>query len=227
MPAVHLSGPQNITFVHIPRTAGTSVGVWLMEHANQEGNTTAWFDHPTVSEIREICDVKFSFAVVRNPWARALSGYLFFSNIKELIERSEIGIVDARHTYLKYPDQKTVNLFKFILEGNAGYFKKPVSFEQFLDDSHSLVLPKGSVTKELSAWIPQTYWLDGGVDLVMKVENLQDDFKVIQEMFNTADPLPVLHTTAHDNYRKYYDDKHRKLIEKNFEEEIDLFKYTF
>jgi hypothetical protein len=62
--------------------------------------------------------------------------------------------------------------------------------------------------------------MDSGVDLIMKIENLQNDFKVIQEMLNTNHPLPFLNTTDHTDYRKYYTDKYRKLVEKEYEEEM-------
>lgn len=226
MPAVHLSGSQTLTFVHIPRAAGTSVGSWLTNHADKKGDIHIWFDHPTISEICQVCNVQFSFAIVRNPWARALSSYLLFSNVEQLFNQAK-GVVDARHTFLKYPDQKTVDLYKFLLESNSGYFKKPVSFEQFIDDARSLTLPKGILTTELPVPISQKYWIDSGVDLIMKQETLETDFKIIQEMFNTNDPLPNLSTTEHSDYRQYYNDKYRKLVEKEYEEEIDLFKYTF
>lgn len=226
MPAVHLSGSQNLTFVHIPRAAGTSVGTWLIDHADKTGETHVWFDHPTISDIQKQFDIQFSFAIVRNPWERVLSSYLFFSNIKQLVKQSE-GVVNTNNTFLTHLDQETIDIYKLFLESNSGYFKESVSFEKFIDDAPFLTIPSGLFTKEVPMPVSQKYWIESGVDVIMKQETLETDFKIIQEMFGTNDPLPHLNITIHSNYREYYNDKYRKLVEKEYQEEIDLFKYSF
>lgn len=60
-------------FVHVPRTAGTSVAISLSyKHYGDQ--------HRTAAEIQHIVGMdnwssKFSFAFVRNPWDRAVSWY--------------------------------------------------------------------------------------------------------------------------------------------------------
>ena len=79
MPAVHLSGDINITYVQIPKTAGTSIGHWLIDH-KRTSVYKEWYNHPTLEEINSAIDKNFSFTVVRNPWDRIVSAYYFLQH---------------------------------------------------------------------------------------------------------------------------------------------------
>jgi hypothetical protein len=59
---------------------------------------------------------------------------------------------------------------------------------------------------------------------IFKLENLSNDFKVIQDYFESNTPLSV---PLIEDYRPYYTDASRKLIEKVFKEDIEYFGYAF
>lgn len=64
--------PNHCIFVHVPKTAGTSITNVLLKHgAHYDGF------HTPASILRQQFDWgrHFSFSVIRNPWARAVSIY--------------------------------------------------------------------------------------------------------------------------------------------------------
>ena len=66
-----------LLFVHIPKTAGTSVWNWLIENGHENWNRLSGLHHESINELRYLNDISdaHSFAVVRNPYSRALSYY--------------------------------------------------------------------------------------------------------------------------------------------------------
>lgn len=73
----------------------------------------------------------------------------------------------------------------------------------------------------------QVEWIDGGVDYILRMENLNEEFKLIQDLLNCHVPLLTLNTSDHDDYRKYYTDDQIKHVARVFEKDIDTFKYSF
>jgi len=63
-----------ITFIHNPKTAGTSISQWLDDNFK----TVAGRKHGHHVEVAEFFpDTVFTFGVVRNPWERLASWYMF------------------------------------------------------------------------------------------------------------------------------------------------------
>ena len=82
-------------FIHIPKTAGTSIECCLTNNAwkNQEKYCVGGepLTHITLQEAMEKwpdCRNYFKFAFVRNPWDRLLSGYLHSKKYKEREHKS-------------------------------------------------------------------------------------------------------------------------------------------
>ena len=73
----------------------------------------------------------------------------------------------------------------------------------------------------------QCEWIVGGVDYLFKAETLNQEFVLIQDLLNQTEPLPYINTSDHDDYRSYYTDAQKEKIGQVFEQDIDLYKYTF
>ena len=67
-------------------------------------------------------------------------------------------------------------------------------------------------------WLPQ---------FIGRFENLQNDWKIVMKILGCNVDLKKRNTSKHTHYRDYYDLQTRELVAKRFEEDIDLFKYTF
>ena len=195
----YVTGEKNITFLHIPKTAGTSMLEWLRN--NSEGNIyTDWDTHPKLSVIRENRVPNFTFTVVRNPWDRAVSLYFYMKTI-------------AFHEGSKW-----LKLNK-ITEDN---------FPSFEDWTKNLLDFKNPPEFWFNGLTQQIDWIDTPIDLTIKYENLNTDFIKIQEVYNCSNPLPNLHVSIREReYKQYYNETTKKLVAKNFEKDIDTWKYYF
>jgi hypothetical protein len=184
MPSIHLSGNTNITFVHVPKSAGSSIGEWLKIH-NHARQLSEWYEHPKLETMTT--EPTWSFAVVRNPWDRTVSFYHFLKNIHEMYKNKE-----------PYPpfDSWVENLEDFKL--TSTWWFTPAT--------------------------PQVEWTHN-VDLVLKYENLSTEFKQIQDMFESTDPLPNLMITQHNHYTTYYNSTTENIIANIFSKDIEAFGY--
>jgi len=203
--SVHLEGEIDITFLHIPKTGGSSVLNWL-HNRNRPIQEYGHLDpHPEMSKLLENYRVIFSFACVRNPWERLVSFYGHLIRDREKLRRQEF----------------LYNTNLIALNSNNGYFLKDFTFQDMVLDGHNLT------NWNKSLLTPQTHWLDAPVDYVMRYETLQNDFRVIQSIFDDYSPLPFINTSQHQDYRSYYTDATRKIVAKAAESDIDTWHYTF
>lgn len=79
---------------------------------------------------------------------------------------------------------------------------------------------------------PQAEWLkDADLNMcvkeILRFENLAGDFNVLAEKIGKKVLLPHVKKTSHKCYKDYYDADARKIIERVFQEDIDVFKYVF
>jgi hypothetical protein len=65
------------------------------------------------------------------------------------------------------------------------------------------------------------------VDYIGKYENLQDDFDEICRQIGINASLTHKNKSKHKDYREYYNDYTRNLIEEAFKEDIEMFGYSF
>jgi hypothetical protein len=187
-------------FVHIPRTAGTSIENalgWIGNDVIGPGGTLPYEsqDHRLIGELRtalppEDFAAYFKFTFVRNPWDRAASWY------KALM-------------------QDPYQLENFKLPADC-------SFRQFLLERPIWGLePQLDWIREADGGIP--------LDFIGRFERLQEDFAKVRHRLGPGIPdLPDL-TKAWDRtrYTAFYDAELRWLVAKRYAEEIDLFGYRF
>ena len=207
MPCYHLFDQQKITFVHIPKNAGTSIYQWLR---NNRGTSQfhGWPGHPTLATMRQDrSDIEFVMTSVRNPWARVVSYYAMLNDavVGDNFLSDTIGVRkikdfdDFIKSWLPEVDTTIKNL----------------DSERFQKMYYSIMEP-------------QCHWLSGETaDLVLRQENMVEDFAQVQEMFGCSEPLPFANTTKHEDYRSYYTSATKKIVAGWHEQDIDTWKYTF
>lgn len=74
--SIHIKNPRS-TYMHVPKTGGESVSEWLRPTAGHawKGNQK----HATFQQMKSSYgNLGFTWAVVRNPWDRLVSGYHYY-----------------------------------------------------------------------------------------------------------------------------------------------------
>jgi len=198
MPSVKLD---NLSFVHIPRSAGTSIGHWLK--ANKGSSSyQEWYNHPTLEEMQP---TGTTFTVVRNPWDRIVSLYHFSKNVK----------------VQGYPNISNEWAQNYINQLN-GFTEWP-EFNLWVENLENFKMPE---IFPFSMLTPQTHWADK-VNIVLHYENLAEEFAKIQQLLGCYGPLPKDNFSERGDYKYMYTSKNKDLIYKWFKEEIDKWGYEF
>lgn len=197
-----------ILFVHIPKTAGKSIRKALgpfkevKNKITKNNNYHSTYSH-CESSIKDF-DSYFKFTVVRNPWDRACSWFFFRKNLVEKnlngkLKNLRKDRIDLIREYDLMNDDFNVWLEEYI--------EVPWDFTWF-SLSHSQI-----------TWISNV----DHFDKICRFETLSRDLNELN--------ISILHHNKSDNrellYRELFNDHSKKLIEKYYEEDIDLFKYVF
>lgn len=134
MAAINL--PKNdLTFIHLPKNGGSSVVKWLMTNFEAERVS----GHPSLPMIKTFWDVKRSFGIVRNPWARVVSAYFYLRQYKFYWDINNIKTIDDFPTWDHFVMNLDYDLNSWCkfdgtqtkwLEGGADYVLRAESLEK-------------------------------------------------------------------------------------------------
>ena len=95
-------------------------------------------------------------------------------------------------------------------------------FEWWITNSSKIGSLKSSI------WWTQKSFIDVNLPyIVCKLENIQEDFKLIQKHLDCYEPLSIVNTSIHEHYRNDYNTFTRKIVEDHFREDLDYFNYDF
>ena len=200
--------PLKIGYVHIPRTAGTSISSWLMSNISGSLKPKNHESHESASLLlKEYPEINYFFTIVRNPWSRAVSMYRF-------------------HT-TKVPKEINLDFFSNDMKAFDEFKQKmkSISFEEYVTEY--INFPSNTWYDSTTT---QTKWLDLPTELIVKYENLNTEFEKIQKLFRNNSPLLHLNKHNHSNenhYISFYNEYTKKRIAEIYAEDIETFKYKF
>lgn len=193
-------------FVHIQKTAGTSITKLLFELEKTEHlkHYHSFIGSTNISEY----DNFFKFCFVRNPFDRIISWYNMMVNKGIHNDFSQYLLSNSKN----FSD--FLNLTEVIFEtnplecnGNDPY-PKSISFNQidYISDNDGNIL----------------------VDFIGRFENINEDYNNIMEKIGVTN-LPLLHLNKfdHKDYRTYYTDKDIEKVYNMYKKDIELFGYEF
>lgn len=222
-----ISNNKKYLFVHIHKTAGTSI-------ANALDKYICWNDvvlggtpfgekiqdpykerfnlhkHSTANEIREVIgneiwDSLFKFTFVRHPYSRVVSLYTF---------------IEARaREFLK----KNISVAPFFNWPEAKAYKQTNSFSEFIKYLH---LHYPNTLKNQVDWISDT---NGNIilDFIGKTENLDRDIKIVSERIGLGEILlNTLNRSGKGNVNEYLrDEKDYKYLNELFRKDFEILDY--
>ena len=197
------------TFIHIPKTGGTSLASALLSqgeafnrlperierHKNYVKNPLEWtIKHSRMHDVDQRYQNFFCFAFVRNPWDLMVSSFSWWTQKPKQLQ--------TRKDY--------------------GYDIKAKGFKAFIK-SNSSCLNECYHNNE-----GQLYWLNDKIDFIGRYENLQQDFNTICDKIRIPrQALPHINKSKHKHYTEYYDDETRETVAEKYAKDIEYFDYKF
>lgn len=196
------NGKKKYHFIHIPKNGGNSVRKILKTRGDVVLSEP--FHHRYVDVAPESGDELKYFCIVRNPWARTASRFMF-----------------GKQNALKWPENDPRRIY--IL--NA-------SFSDFVQDQKIFEIPRHPGKPwmgPLSSWFNQLEWIKDKSGEVkcdcLRLECIDHDLSVY---FNSPIVAPNQNKTKVDyDYRVLYTDELVEKVAEIFSEDIEYFGFTF
>ena len=204
-----ISHSKKFVFVHIPKTAGTSITDVLNSYCEVKSNddvNSPFYYHASAIQIKNFFNKMnwdlndyFKFTFVRNPWDRLVSYYEFTK--KRYKKLQQAGLLSTDMLCKKFGEE--VNSFTQFIEYLDKYAPNSDSYYHSINNNPQL-------------------------DFVGKLDTLQSDFNHICKMINIPiTKLPHLQSTKRLHYSEYYDEHTKKIVEDKFSDDISMFGHIF
>lgn len=209
---MRISHRHRFVYIAIPKTGSTSVRKMLDKYSDVFPWDLGLPEHVSAGRIKSIFEEKgwdwgsyHKFAVVRSPWARALSNHNY---------RIKIGSKPIQEWHRKNNPEYYDYCVGYVK--NIPDFKTSLRMSLFLPSQYDLVA--GDDGKTL-------------MDSICRLENLQDDLRGVWAKIGLdpadLDSIPHENKTTYMDYRLAYDDESARIIAKKFSKDIEMFGYSF
>ncbi|MCV3473345.1 sulfotransferase family protein [Campylobacter sp. CNRCH_2016_3089] len=191
---------QKCIFIHIPKTAGTSIekaifqtDKWLSGHIKAQDYIQ--------SDPKEFKNI-FSFGFVRNPHDRLVSAFFY-------LKKGGGNIED--------------------LQWSQEHMRKYSSFEQFVLDLENIKI-RNKIFNWIHFIPQYCFLCDNQknilVDFIGKVENIHNDFQFVLSKLNIKRTLTISNPSSHRHYLSYYNKTTYKIVYKLYHYDYKLFNYN-
>ncbi|KXX72544.1 sulfotransferase family 2 domain-containing protein [Flammeovirga sp. SJP92] len=222
-----------VLFIHIPKNAGKSIEVALGITTSQEAIKYTWrktLNRIAVFLLRLTKDKKSHDRI----WG--IIDYTFTAQhltLQEILNSQLINPYEKDNfitiAVVRNPYDRAVSSYNHFCSQNT----EQISFLDFLNtffvyqknDRHNVIAHK----RTQSEFLRDTY---GNIKIkyLLRFENLNEDFKSFADDLNlnqkSLDKIGAKKRN-HNNYRKYYCDESKKIIEEYFKDDLENFSYTF
>ena len=194
---------EKLLFIHIPKSAGTSI-VYLLDK-NFSGQKNFSIDtHSSYDVFKknypELVVNKKTFCIVRNPYCRFVSIYRFIN--------------------------REIKLKKWFGSEYIDVMSKIDTFEKFIENFE---FPK-TMWGENNHFTNQLVW-SKNVGHVFKIEDKKNLINFFNDV-GVVGEIPIINSRKEPSwknklYREFYNSNTKKIIKKKFREDIDYFQYDF
>jgi hypothetical protein len=217
------------TYRNIPKTGTTSFKFWARDNIKDcvildDPDRPYNMLHLTLDEINaRWATPGTTFTFVRNPYDRMVSIFHHIGqDAEERMKERLRGGTPEKHGV------KKVELDAIPIEVDIkilSVYKK--GFENWVQTAEDAAFD-GSLLSLLNQKETQMRWLDGIVpDVVIKIEDVNNQFHILQDMLKCNTPFPHVNTSNHADYREYYNPTTKRIVADMFREDFEAFGYDF
>lgn len=215
-------------FIHIPKCAGTSIEEVLghfeppVKRGDQDHRSVRMIQKPILSSYKPFLKNNTTSLLQRLNYNRKEYSN---PNNKLTLTKEQYNLY-YKFTIVRNPWARAYSWYKNVI--NDEYKQKELNVSSEITFKNYLKLAAGK--RHLR---PQTYWLKDysgkiPLDFIGRFESLNEDFEIVREKLNLPQ-LKLPHNLKGNtkDYRNYYDEECKKIIEEVYKEEIDIFNYRF
>lgn len=201
-------------FVHIPKCAGESMADLLISSENKGVNFLG--KHEYLRAALDVMGNKINdfttFAVVRNPFSQVVS---FYEHLRKPLYLPKAKLKK------QYPG------FKGILSPQpTAQLAMKLDFKSWIKKIYVIRKPYHKWHGDQLNWLTDKHNILR-VDRVLKFEELNEDLPKLQEKLGIKGKIRHRNKSKKNNYRDYYDEETKQIIEREFEPTFKLFDYQF
>lgn len=198
-------------FVHINKSGGGTITNNMKNNGETKitGMHRILYDMLNIAKTKHNLDINniFTFTMVRNPFDRMLSMYLYYKkhNSREFFSGKH-HIDNDFNKWIEYIYSDEFDRTR--KHGGANVFK-----HCFCNQLNWLKDPQGKLMN---------------INKILKYENNEYEhlYSNILEL-SKYDSSTIVHPTKHEHYSKYYTQKSIDLVSKYYQEDLDYFDYKF
>jgi hypothetical protein len=219
MPVFH---KHKLIHIHIPKTAGTAIEAYFHEIGDMKWGPESWvgqankhgrwyeFQHLSLQELRTLANAAFdgymSFAVVRDPYTRMISDYLWRRWIQHQYPDSATQFFDSFETFLKaIPKDINTNWLDHILGADKKWANFLIHIRpqyQYVSDSEGNCL----------------------VDEILKFEHLHLDMARLLKRYGLS--TNSIKSPQIRGLKEYYNRAQLDLINESYAKDFEYYSYA-
>jgi chondroitin 4-sulfotransferase 11 len=192
-------------FIHIPKTGGTSIeALFDQSFYGWDDKFCLWKQHCSIHQMQSVygidVDSYYKFAIVRNPWDRAVSDYKWWTR--------------PNSPFFDFLNNTTLEDYLLIRNGyeKINHLNDSTGRADHFYTQYSFVEIGGACV----------------MDCIIKFENLQQDFNIFCDQIGMPQQkLPHTNKTNRKHYSEYYNQKTIDIVAQKYHKDIEYFDYQF
>ena len=180
-----------IVHIHIPKTGGSSLRKYLKSHGSTH-SICSIFDkyHPHLRTE----NYKF-ITIIRNPYSRLISLYFFNINNPDVPAHKFLRSFGSFKKFVhQLKNIKILDIFETLKVAKDKNLNRKELHKYYLEEK---VLPHNFKS--------QYTWFDGKIDVIMRLEQLNQDLKQLDFLKVTDKKVSKKNTSSHGRWQTYYD----------------------